>query len=420
MSLRAAIWLAWALVGLSLAMFIANIVLYVLARSVQVPGTGGAVVNGLVFVPFLAFPIVGALIASRRPENPIGWICLADGFLWMFLNMADLYITYAFARPGSVPFPVTSYALTAWLWVPAVGLLGVYLVLLFPDGRLPSRRWRPLAWLSGAVMVLVSVVITLFPGPLGGHSGARNPFGIEGQPWIEYTVIVLFPLLPLCILASAFSLVLRYQRSSEEERQQIKWIAFAASAFSLLYLILVVSSLFFPSEASFAGSSPFWSNLLRYAALLSFAGVPVAVGFAVLKYHLYDIDVIINRAFVYGILTATLALVYLGGVVSLQYLFRFLTGEDSQLAIVASTLAIAALFNPLRRRIQDFVDRRFYRKKYDAARVLKAFSARLRDETDLDRLNGDLVAVVRETVQPAHASMWLRDPVSYEGRRRDA
>jgi len=413
---RVAAWLAWSLVGLSLAMFIANIVLYVLARSVQVPGTGGAVVNVLVYVPYLAFPIVGALIASRRPENPIGWICLADGFLWMFLNMADLYITYAFARPGSVPFPVTIYALTAWLWVPAVGLLGVYLVLLFPDGRLPSRRWRPLAWLSGAVMVLVSVVITLFPGPLGGHSGARNPFGIEGQPWIEYTAIVLFPLLPLCILASAFSLVLRYRRSSEEERQQIKWIAFAASFVGLVYLILMVSSLIFLSEAWFAGSSPFWFNLLPYAALLSFAGVPVAVGFAVLKYHLYDIDVIVNRTLVYGALTASLALVYVGSVASLQYVLRAMTGETSQLVVVASTLAIAALFNPLRRRVQDFMDRRFYRKKYDARKTLEAFGARLRDETDLETLGDDLVGVVRETVQPAHVSLWLR-PAGREARR---
>jgi len=224
---------------------------------------------------------------------------------------------------------------------------------------------------------------------------------------VETATFIVLPLLPLCMLASALSLVLRYRRSGGEERQQIKWIAFAASVVGLLYLVAMITAFTFPSEAWLAPGSPLWLDLVAYAALLSFTLVPTAVGVAILRYRLYDIDLIINRALVYASLTATLAAVYFGSVVGLQYAFRFLTGQESQLAVVASTLAIAALFVPLRRRVQGFVDRRFYRQKYDAAKTLKEFGARLRDATDLDGLTGDLTGVVRETVQPAHVSLWL-------------
>jgi hypothetical protein len=219
---------------------------------------------------------------------------------------------------------------------------------------------------------------------------------------------VVLPLLPLCMLASALSLVLRYRRSKGEERQQIKWIAFAAALVALMYLIAMVASFIHPSEAWTTVGSVWWLNLLTIAALLSFVTIPIAVGFAVLKYRLYDIDLLINRTLVYGPLTVLLAATYFGGVVGLQYVLRALTGQESTLAVVASTLAIAALFNPLRRRIQDLVDRRFYRSKYDARRTLEAFSARLREETDLDSLNAELIMVVRKTIQPERVSLRLR------------
>jgi hypothetical protein len=408
MSARVAFWLAWSLAGVSVAMFLASVVLYVLAHSSQeAPSTGGALSALLIYVPFLAFPIVGALIASRHPKNPVGWICLAVGLFWMLIAVGDQYET-----EGTVVID----ALTQAIWVPPVGLLGIYLILLFPDGKLPSRRWRPLAWLSGVVMVLASLGITFAPGPLEGHPGVRNPFGLEGAPWVSTAGISILLLLPLCMLASALSLVLRYRRSGGEEREQIKWIAFAASVVGLLYLITMVSSLFFPLGWGAAGT-PLWLGLLQHAALVSFTAVPIAVGFAVLKYRLYDIDVVINRTLVYGSLTATLALVYFGGVVGLQYVFRAVTGEESTLAIVASTLAIAAMFDPLRRRIRSFVDKRFYRSKYDARKTLEAFSAKLRDETDLEVLNSDLVGVVSETMQPAHVSLWLRpDSAAKKGK----
>ena len=222
----------------------------------------------------------------------------------------------------------------------------------------------------------------------------------------------------MCKFASAVSLVLRYRRSEGEEREQIKWIAFAASVVGLLYLITMISSFTFSGPWGAAGT-PLWLGLLQQASLVSFTAVPMAVGFAVLKYRLYDIDLLINRALVYGSLTATLALIYFGGVVGLQYVFRALTAQGSTLAVVASTLAIAALFNPLRRRVQGFVDRRFYRRKYDAAKTLAAFNTRLREETDLDALGEDLVGVVKTTVQPEHVSLWLRPGTPTKAEKAD-
>ncbi|HET7270788.1 MAG TPA: hypothetical protein VFI90_06840 [Rubrobacter sp.] len=410
MSSRAASWLAWSLAGLSVALFLANATLYALARAAPVPDSWDVNLNiaGLLGTgPFLSFPVVGALIASTRPRNPVGWILLADGLLWTTTNTLDHYSVYGIARPGSLPFPLGAAAINNWLWVPAVGLLATYVFLLFPDGRLPSRRWRPLAWLSGVVIVSVSVGVALSPGPLQGLGGVQNPFVLL-KPWMMPVFWAVLPLLPLCMLASAASLVFRFQRSRGEERQQLKWIAFAAAFVGLSYMIAMVLSFVFPSESWFAPGSPLWLDLVAYTALLSFVAIPIAVGFAILKYRLYDIDTIINRTLVYAPLTATLVLIYVGGVVGLQAIFRILSGQESTLAVVASTLAIAALFNPLRRRVQGFVDRRFYRRKYDATKTLEAFSARLRDETDLEALNDELVAVVRETMQPAYVSLWLR------------
>ncbi len=332
--------------------------------------------------------------------------------------MGGAYTLYGLrmAGPGSVPFPAAIGSLGAALAPATVGLIGTYLILLFPNGRLPSRRWRPLAWLSGAVIVLMSVGGVLTPGKLEDLRGVRNPFGLEQYPWVGDVAQSVVLLLPLCILASVASLVLRFLRSSGEERAQIKWLAFAASILGVGFSSFVILG-FFTVEEPTAGPDPLWVNLIEDAVTMSFAGVPVAVGVAVLRYRLYDIDLLINRALVYGPLTATLALFYVGGVVGLQYVFRGLTGQESTLAVVASTLAIAAVFNPLRRRVQGFVDRRFYRRKYDAAKTLAAFNARLREETDLETLSEYLVGVARESVQPEHVSLWLRCEATSEPKR---
>jgi hypothetical protein len=418
MNARRAALLAWSLAGLSVVMFVASVPLCLLARSAHVPSSWGADLSiagllggGL----FLLFPLVGAMIASRRPKNPIGWILLADGILWMFSDVMDYYAVYGVASPGSVPFPVGVAGINNVLWVPAVGFLGTYVFLLFPDGRLPSGRWRPLAWLCGVVIVLVSVGVGFGPGILENLGGVRNPFGLETYPWVTDAAYVVLPLFLLCMLGSVLSLVMRYRRSRGEERQQIKWIAFAASFVGIVYLIAMVGSLVYPQETWFAAGSPLWLNFLEYAALLSFIAVPIAVGFAVLRYRLYDIDVIINRTLVYGSLTVTLVALYFGGIVVLQRLFVLLTGQRSTLAVVASTLLIAALFNPLRHRIQDFIDRRFYRRKYDAAKTLEEFGATLRAATDLDGLTDEVTGVIRETVQPAHVSIWLVPARGKEG-----
>jgi hypothetical protein len=305
-NVRVAAWLAWALVALTVAMFIASGVLHVLARSAQFP------VDWILFladwVLFLAFPIVGALIASRRPENPIGWICLASGLLFMLLAVTDNYSIYGVARPGSVSFPVAVGTIgNQWLWVPTVGLLGIYLILLFPDGKLPSKRWRPLPWFSGVMIVVLSITEGLAPGPLENQGGVRNPFGLEALPWLVDVANVILPLLPICILASAVSMVLRFRRSRGEVRQQIKWFTFVASFAGLLYFFAMIGQVVvvWGSDDSIA-QIPLWFEIVLSLAGLGFAGVPVAIGLAVLKYRLYDIDVVINLTLVYGSLTAML------------------------------------------------------------------------------------------------------------------
>ena len=400
--------LAWSLAALSVAMFIVGAALTLSSLSVGAAtepstssdwGTAGPLSSLVIFLPFLAFPLVGALIASRRPENPIGWICLAAGLFWMFIIVES-------SIPDSATYPVIIDALLQWTWVPPVGLLGIYMILLFPDGRLPSRWWRPFAWFSGAVIVLASVAVTLSPGPLEGHPGVSNPVGLEGHSMAAQVLIGPPVLLPVCILASAFSLVWRYRHSGGEVRLQIRWVAFAAACVGITFAVTLVGTLFPAAEQE----RPLWVALLQDAVLISYAGVPIAIGFAVLRFRLYEIDLLINRTLVYGSLTTMLVLIYFGSVATTQAIIQALTGREDlpQLAIVASTLVIAALFNPLRRRIQSFIDRRFYRNKYDAAKTLEVFSAKLRDETDLDSLNTELLSVVRETMQPAHVSLWVR------------
>jgi hypothetical protein len=415
MTRRASLWLAWSLAGLSLAMYAASFVFAFLTFDVAGPvkrASSGGFGGLLVYLPFLAFPFVGALIASKRPENPIGWICLVSGLFWMFYALGDESNAYELARTGTVNSSVTLDALLQATWTLPVGLLGIYMIMLFPDGRLPSRTWRPFAFFAAAVIVLIPVVFVFVPGQLEDHPGVRNPFGLEQYPWLEGVAAFSVMLLPLCILVSAASLVVRYRRSGAEVREQIKWLAFAASVVGIVYLGAMIAGMFFiPELFSSKGPQPLLYALIPNLILISYAGIPTSIGFAVLKYRLYDIDIIINRTLVYGPLTVSLAAVYFGGVVGTQAAFRTLTGQEQQpqLAVVVSTLAIAALFTPLRRRIQSFIDRRFYRKKYDAAKTLESFSHRLREEVDLEILAGELVGVVEQTIQPAHVSLLLRD-----------
>jgi len=342
------------------------------------------------------FATLGALIVSRRPGNVMGWIFLAAGVLGGVLMFSGQYATLALAPDGPT---LPGAATAAWLANLAQSSFVVsilFLVLLFPDGMLPSRRWRPLAWAMGTLIAVSLIVVALSPGPIVEFPSVINPFGVEAAT-LPGPVLAAGQLGVLaCVVATILSLVLRFYRSRGEERLQLKWFTYAAAVGFTTPLLL---NLLAPAAFEVLG---------RLLWTLGFLSLPVSIGIAILKYRLYDIDLVINRTLVYAALTAVLVLVYVGSVFSLQYLFRALTGETSQLVIVASTLAIAALFNPLRRRIQDVVDRRFYRNKYDARETLEAFGVRLREETDLEALGGDLVAVARETVQPVSASLWLK------------
>jgi hypothetical protein len=332
-------------------------------------------------------PILGGLIASRRPRNSYGWLWLGFGLGLTLQSLAIPYEAYALVvEPGSLRAPRTiSHVLELGGQVALT--IAPLLMLLFPTGRLPSRRWRPLAWTSTTAGAILLFLVLSFD----------NPDQVGGAIAIVTIVVVyvLFSALLLC----ALSIVIRYRRASGAERQQLKWFALAAVVIGVVVAgHLLFLDLLLPEAIL---------NLLDAATITC---LYVAVGIAILRYRLYDIDIIINRTLVYASLTVTLLLLYFGSVVGLQYILRALTGQESQLAIVASTLVIAALFNPMRRRIQNFIDHSFYRRKYDAAKTLEAFSAKLRDETDVDILNSELLSTVRETIQPEHVSLWLREP----------
>ena len=397
MSRRAASYLAWSLCALCVALAVANLILALLNG--RTLGQMFLVWDGpsLASLAIIAvtFSVVGALVAPHRHENTIGWIFLAVGFLQGLLSTADEYAIYALlTNPGALPWGAEASWLGQWVWAPGLGLILVFLPLLFPDGHPPSKRWRPVGWLGSLSIGLAVVSSTILLWP------ERGPALLTGDesPSHVLDVVLLFaavPMLFVAALGAVISLLVRFRRTRGDEHQQIKWFA-SAAALTLVWLLVF-------GQASPPRGLP--EVFVALSFLLVIPSIPIATGIAILRYRLYDIDVIINRTLVYGSLTVTLAAVYLGSIVvlhTLQYrLSVFITGqaEQSQFAIVVSTLVIAALFTPLRRRIQAFIDRRFYRSKYDARKTLEAFSAKLRDETDLEALSDDLVGVVRVTMQ---------------------
>ena len=412
---RTATRLAWVTLGFVTLCLVAGLALSALNAARHAADTGGIVREALLLLAMFSFPVVGVLIATRQPRNAIGWILLGIGLVWELPG--ESYVRYGFITdPGSLPRPDLVAVLMSSSWVPGIGLIGTFLILLFPDGRLPSPRWRPLAWFSAVVLIVLTVVIPLMPEPLPEVTqvpylpDVPNPLGIDALRHVLNALFVFLPLLPLCIVASALSLIARFRRSQGQERLQLKWLAAGAGVNAALYLLAMAFTL--ASDAPWSGKgTPFWLTVLQNLALYSFVLIPVAIGFAVLRYRLYDIDVIINRALVYGILTASLALVYAAGVVGLGAVARTLTRQETNnLAVAASTLGAAALFGPLRRKVQSFIDRRFYRHKYDAEQTLAEFSARLRDQLDLDSLNAELLGVVTRTMQPSRVSLWLKPP----------
>ena len=410
MSPRIVKWLAWSLWAVTVTLTALSLFLVVLnLRYPNAPIPNFWLGNALVVIDVT----VGAIVASRRPENPVGWLLCLSGVATSTSTFTSLYAIYALlAQPGSLPAGEALAWVTAWTLPIMIGLQISYL-LLFPTGRLPGRRWRWLAWLTGA-FVLAGVVLSAFSS--GAYFGAlgpiRNPLGIEG--FTNVYKAVLYTLAPVLHVAIAFAVFVRLRRAVGVERQQIKWFAYAVA-------ILAIATT--PYVIAVAIDAPGWfewaANAIVTAASTT---IPISIGIAILRYRLYDIDRLINRSLVYGTLTGALALLYFGAATLTQISFGAITGQERlpQLTVVASTLVIAALFNPLRRRIQSFIDRRFYRRKYDVAKTLEGFSAKLRNETDLVTLSADLVGVIKETMQPAHVSLWLHpDTTPLKPRRTD-
>ena len=414
MSHRPAAWLAWSVLAVCVVLITLALVLDFTTEELPLDvggfryDPGFAVLTGLLS---LAYPAVGALIASRLPTNPIGWIFCGSGLIYVTQRFAIAYADHALLETFALPWGEFAAWFSTWIGF-ANPTLGVFLMLLFPGGRLPSRRWRIVVWLTVFGAAMSALGVAFMPGILLHHRYVENPFGVVGVIYGKLTTYGFFgvsrllgmTLLSTSILVALFSIILRLRHARGNNRQQLTWFLFAAVPLtfvgSLDGLDGIVAN--FTTDFMFHPVYMLYSRGLLvpvlYVEVLAFILVPICTYVAILRYNLYDIGVVVNRTLVYGSLTAVLVALYFVGIVVLQRLFVLLTGQESTLA----------LFTPLRRRIQSFIDRRFYRRKYDAAKTLEAFSATLRKETDLEALSADLVGVVRETMQPEHVSLWLR------------
>ena len=367
--------LAWTLWALSLVGAIAT--------AVETPSVESFMFGAM----FLVFGTVGLVLVLRVPQNSVGWILGGVGAIGGVGGTLALW-----SSSGLAGAAIAGWFLS-WIFFPVIGLVTIPLLLLFPTGRLLSHRWRFALWMAPLFVLLAYAGAAFYPW--SPEEGGPNPYALEeaDEALLFLQNVAGIPLL-IGVVAALASIVVRYRRGSAVERQQLKWFLAAAATVPVAILVGDQSQ----------------TTLQVIIVPIAFSLLPVAIAVAILRYRLYDIDRIINRALVYGVLTASLVGVYVGAIVTLQWVLRNVTGPQSQLAIVASTLAVAALFNPLRRRIQATIDRRFYRRKYDAANTLETFSMKLREETDLDQLNAELVSVVRDTMQPEHVSLWLRPP----------
>jgi hypothetical protein len=395
LSPRATTGLAWLLCAASLTLGVLGLVL----ESLNGRPITDSLVVGIALLA-ITFPLVGAVVAARRPGNPLGWIFCVIGLCYGLTVTGDAYAVYTVRTvPGALPGGGLMSWLGNWAWAPGLGLLITFALLLFPDGRLPSRTWRPVAWLSVVSIVLSGGLGAAWTWPQRSLALLESEVeGLEHAPRLVHVLVLAGgPLMLGCGLASVVALVVRFRRSRGVERQQLKWFTFAG-AVTVAGLVLIL----FPSQYGWIGPV---SPLVMVPILVS---MPVAAGIAILRYRLYDIDRLINRTLVYGLLTAVLGGVYAAAVLILGQLFGRVGAEPPSWVVAGATLAVAALFQPARRRIQAVVDRRFNRRKYNAAKTVEAFSARLRDEVDLDALAAELLAVANQTMQPTAVYLWLR------------
>ena len=398
MSSRSSRWLAVGLLCAWLAAIIAFAVLTVLSWGAKTEAEAFGVATIAFAIGLSGYPVVGAMIVFRQPANSIGWLFIGVGLLFAAAALFPAYATYGvFVDPGSLPAAEWAAWVSGWL-DPLFFLALMLLLLLFPNGHVPSPRWRIVLW-----MVAVGVAVSLAdaavkPGLIRKELPIENPLGIaRAQPLFDALDTPLFLYFATCMVLSVAGLVVRYRGSSGDARVQIKWIALSA---------LFLFGSFAADVALAIAGAP--RGVVDFLFGLAFASIPVAAGVAILRYRLYDIDRVISKTLAYGVLSVILAGVYLGLVLAGQALFSSFAG-GSNLAIAVSTLVVAALFLPVRSRVQHFVDRRFYRRRYDARRTLEAFGSRLREQVDLETLSLDLRHVVSETMQPASASVWIRD-----------
>jgi hypothetical protein len=386
---RAWTWLAWAIVAVFVVSVAGTFVLGWRDGNFQDP-----LQTTSLLLAFAAFTGVGAVLVAHRPGNAIGWILAVAGLLATTGGAAEAYARSALLAGRHWPGGPVAAWWSGWTWFPTLALTLVGLPLLFPTGRPPTRRWRPVLWLAaivgGAISLLAAIQPTIDVSDVGEIA---NPFALGpfGNPEESVTGGIFFAALILLILLAVVSLVLRFRRARGDERQQLKWFTYAAA---LLPLSMLVDGV------------PAGLGDLVFASVIAL--LPLSAGIAVLRHRLYDIDRLINRTLVYALLTALLAVVYSAIVLGGAQAFGGLGTRTPSWAVAGATLAVAALFQPARRRIQGTVDRRFDRRRYDAGRTIDGFSVRLRAQVDLGTLSAELLGVVEQTMQPANASLWLR------------
>jgi hypothetical protein len=386
--------------ALSVPYALAVLTVLVMAAEVAVSlqNQEGLTASSGLLIPFVCavpvtFSLMGALIATRDPGNRIGWIMIAVGLGFaLSVFTSDYPGVTAEGHRITRPFGLYVAWVSTWVgWLPLVSLF--LLVLLFPTGRISGKRWGPVLWLGLTAWMLLNVLSAIQSGPLDpGTVLTPNPLGLVPVPGMVIGIVTLAGLAAMVL--AVVSLILRFRSARGDVRQQLKWFTYGAA-------ITIACNI--------GGFLTLWSNALVVALwLASAAALPIFIGIAIMRYRLYEIDALINRTLVYGSLTISLGLVYVGGVLVLQSATRATIGHSSDLAIAVVTLAVAGLFNPWRRRLQTFIDRRFYRHKYDAVLTLAALSGRLRDNVDLPAVRSEILTVVDETMQPSHTSLWLR------------
>ena len=386
-------YLSGIILSVSLLSIGAGIVFLFLNRDTVTPPRWGF--RGWQLYNGILWTLIGGLITKRKPKNPIGWLFLFSGTFAALLGALEEYAVHVvLVDPGVMPGGAVAAWFASWRWVPSMGLLMIHVLLIFPNGQLLSPKWRVVAWLGFAWIIAASLFIAFLPGPISNFPFVNNPFGLENFPTITSTDEIAFvhPIITAVILigVSVLSLVIRFRKSSGKLRQQIKWVVYAG--------------LFGPLTVIMGFVEGFFGDI---SLILFITFLAASFGIAILRYRLYDIDLVIRRTLSYSLLSILLAGVYFGSVIALQSIVAAIGDEQSPIITILSTLAIASLFNPLRVRVQDFIDRRFYRKNYDAEKALARFAATARDEVELERITNELLGVVEETMRPEHVSLRL-------------